>query len=105
MFCTLVLLAVSAEPKAIPLTRPDMKIALDALKSRTPRLPLPDPTPEEIEKAGKRGMANNGRMRALYIAPELRGEFFRERDEAMTLDGTTKTKFFWIVSRLSNCMY
>ncbi|MBY0231168.1 MAG: hypothetical protein K2W96_17930 [Gemmataceae bacterium] len=105
MLCTLVLIALSAEPKAVPQSRPDLKKALDALKTREPRLPLPSPTAEEKEKAGKRGFANNGRMRALYLAPELRGDSFRAKDPNMSLDSATRTKFFWIVSRLSNCMY
>jgi AhpD family alkylhydroperoxidase len=97
--------ADSAQPKSIPLTRPDMKIALDELKKRTPRLPMPVLTAEEKEKLGDRKLVNNGRMRAYYLAPELRGESFRERDPNLTLNSTTKTKFFWIVSRMNNCQY
>lgn len=79
---------VSDEPKAgskpepIPLTRDDMKRALDASKQSVPRLPLPPVTDEEkalIEeqkaqaaKTGEAprrlGLANNGRMRAYYLA-------------------------------------
>jgi len=32
---------VSDTPKPVPATRPEIKAALEALKSRTPRLPLP----------------------------------------------------------------
>ena len=50
------------------------------------------------------GIINNGRMRKLYLPPEvLGGGFLREPDPAMTLDNTFKTMFFWIVSRANNC--
>ena len=42
------------EPKPVPLTRDEMKKALDDLKGRTPRIPLPPLTKEEREKAGRR---------------------------------------------------
>ena len=52
------------------------------------------------------GIINNGRMRKLYLPPEvLGGGFLREPDPAMTLDNTFKTMFFWIVSRANNCTY
>ena len=53
-----------------------------------------------------RGIINNARMRKLYLPPELLGGgFSREPDPAMTLNNTTKTMFFWIVSRANNCTY
>ena len=45
----------STTPKAIPATRPEMKVALEALKERTPRLPL--------APAAEGGGVGNGRMR------------------------------------------
>src|SRR5688500_7931912 len=54
----------SDTPKPVPATRPEMKAALEALKSRTPRLPLPD--------SNAQGGVNNGRMRAAYL-PESWG--------------------------------
>ena len=52
------------------------------------------------------GIINNGRMRKLYLPPEvLGGGFLREPDPAMTLNNTFKTMFFWIVSRANNCTY
>src|SRR5262245_36796572 len=65
--------AGAAEPKTVPETRPDIKKALEELKKQKARLPLPPLTDEEKEKAGKRSIANNGRMRALYLPAELRG--------------------------------
>jgi alkylhydroperoxidase family enzyme len=92
------------EPKAVPETRPDVKKALEALKKQKARLPLP-PLADEA-KQGKRSVANNGRMRALYLPTELRGgDFGRGGDEAMTLDRDFKVMFFWIVSRANNCHY
>jgi hypothetical protein len=37
-------------PRPVPLTRPEMKGMLEDMKGRTPRIPLPELTPEEKEK-------------------------------------------------------
>ena len=96
--------------KPIPVTRTEMKQALDALKNAKPRLPLP---PEE---EGKKGV-NNGRMRAFYVPAELRvggvggfgGGFgkdkTKDKKEGDKVDYTFNTKVFWIVSRINNCQY
>ena len=47
------------------LTRPEMKARLEALKQRSPRIPLPPPTEEE--RASGRSLVNNGRLRSLYL--------------------------------------
>ncbi|MCA9124968.1 MAG: carboxymuconolactone decarboxylase family protein [Planctomycetales bacterium] len=105
----------SSQPKVIPLTRPEMKGALEALKSREPRLPLPPLSPEEI--AAGRFSVNNGRMRSLYLPAEWSSSRSRspasdrpvgERrgfDQSGTVDGTFKVWLFWIVSRANNCHY
>ncbi len=104
----------SDTPKAVPATRPEMKQALEALKDRTPRLPLPE--------RGEGGV-NNGRMRAQYL-PEGwgggggRGGRDRQRgrdgrrgsgrfgqDPNSTMDFAFTTSLFWIVSRGNNCHY
>lgn len=102
-------------PKVIPLTRPDMKAALESLKSREPRLPLPPLSPEEI--AAGRFSVNNGRMRALYLPAEWSSSHSssssnerpagerRGFDQSGTVDGTFKVWLFWIVSRANNCHY
>ena len=96
----------SSQPKPVPVTRPNMKQALEDLKKRQPRLPLPPLTDEEKAKNGDRSPVNNGRMRALYLPPELRGgDFPRDPDPALTLDPAFKTRLFWIVSRANNCEY
>ncbi len=80
----------SSTREGVPLTRDDMKRALDASKESVPRLPLPPVTPEEEkliaeqkqqaaqgEAPRRYGLANNGRMRAFYL-PEY--GFVRTRD-------------------------
>jgi hypothetical protein len=91
-----------------------MKTALEELKRRQPRLPLPPPSPEEI--AAGRFSVNNGRMRALYLPEEWSS--FRSRsssgaspagqrgfsDNSGTVDGTFKVWLFWIVSRANTAI-
>src|SRR5437867_9001630 len=45
----------AAQPRPVPLTRPEMKEALEALKKIKPRIPLPELTDAEKEKLGERG--------------------------------------------------
>jgi alkylhydroperoxidase family enzyme len=93
-------------PKPIPVTRPEVKEALERLKYRTPRLPLPAPTSAEQQGREGRGLVNNGRMRSLYLPPELRsGGFTRGQDPNMKFDYAFSTELFWIVSRVNNCHY
>jgi AhpD family alkylhydroperoxidase len=115
----------SATPKPIPQTRNVEKEALNALRDRNPRLPLPPPTEEELKQAAARaaergtrpgersrsglggGIVNNGRMRSLYLPAELRGSSggVRQSDPNMTLDYGFTVELFWIVSRVNNCHY
>jgi alkylhydroperoxidase family enzyme len=104
----------SDTPTPVAATRPELKEQLERSKRSHPRLPLPPPTEEEIAAAKARsdgrgpmgGIINNGRMRRLYLPPEITGGgFSREPDPAMTLNNTFKTMFFWIVSRANNCTY
>lgn len=116
----------SSTREGVPLTRDDMKRALDASKESVPRLPLPPVTPEEEkliaeqkqqaaqgEAPRRYGLANNGRMRAFYL-PEY--GFVRTRDierartntnqnQDSSFDPTFRTSLFWIVSRGNNCTY
>ena len=105
--------APSDVPKPIPATRPEMKAALEALKDRQPRLPLP---PKSDADQG----VNNGRMRASYL-PESwgggggRGGFARNnnrgdrsrrgQDPNAKLDYLFTVPCFWVVSRGNNCHY
>lgn len=98
--------ASSARP--VPLTRPEMKEALEALKKIKLRIPLPELTEAEKEKLGERGGGYEGRVRALYMpGGEGRGGlgFGREADPKMSLSYEFKTRLFWIVSRTNNCHY
>jgi hypothetical protein len=66
------------QPKNVPATREEVKDALNQLRHRQPRLPLPPPTEEEQQAARERavasaggragalgaGLVNNARMRA-----------------------------------------
>ena len=106
-----------AKPLPVPLTRPEMKQALEDLKGRKPRFELPPPTDEEKAAAGERGLSYEGRLRSVYVnAGEPRGEargaggrggagFGRENEPGMTLTYAFKTQLFWIVSRTNNCLY
>ena len=100
---------LSESPKPIPTTRPEIKTALEALKDRQPRLPLP---------AAPQGEAsvNNGRMRTLYLPEswvsggsrsQKPGQSFRGRwqDPNSKLDYGLTRACFWVVSRGNNCHY
>lgn len=96
----------AAKPLPVPLTRPEMKQALEDLKARKPRFDLPAPTEEEIANAGERGLSYEGRLRSLYIhTGEARTGFGRENEPNMTLTYAFKTQLFWVVSRTNNCLY
>jgi AhpD family alkylhydroperoxidase len=107
-------LAIAAEssdtPRPIPLTRPEMKQLLEDMKGRTPRIPLPDLTPEEKARLGDRGAGYESRLRSLYMPASdgrnsFGGFFSRDNNGEMLLDYRFKTMLFWIVSRTNNCQY
>jgi alkylhydroperoxidase family enzyme len=114
-------------PRPIPLTRPAMKELLEDLKSRPHRVPLPEPTAEELAAGDQ--FRYESRVRELYMPagtpsvvsgnmqrnrtpqtgtpgqPQPRRDWSRNADEAMTLTYAFKTRLFWIVSRTNNCHY
>ena len=95
-------------PKPVPETRADLKRALEDSKHAEPRLPLPPPSEEEVERArqGGWGVVNNGRMRRHYLPPGFVSGGFPGREEpGMTLGYPFQTTLFWIVSRANNCTY
>lgn len=98
-----------AAPLPTPLTRPEMKQALEDLKARTPRIPLPPLTADDRAALGERAGSYEARLRYHYMpAGEGRGGAGfgpRENDPAMTLTYEFKTRLFWIVSRTNNCLY
>src|SRR5947209_14072146 len=81
----------TAQPKDVPATRDEVKKALDDLKKRKPRLPLPPLTQEEKARSGDRPLVNNGRMRQLYLGREFSGGFGRDEGNEMSLDYAYKT--------------
>lgn len=98
------------KPLPTPLTRPAMKQALEDLKHRTPRIPLPPLTDAEKE-LGERERGYESRLRSVYM-PRMgdgRGGFgFGGRgdpDPDLTLSNAFKVKLFWLVSRTNNCLY
>ena len=113
------------QPKNVPATREKVKDALNQLRHRKPRLPLPPPTEEEQKAARERaaasggaggglgaGLVNNARMRALHLPKELQTNTGfrpqanpRERDPNQLFDYAFSTELFWIVSRVNNCHY
>ena len=125
----------TAQPRPIPLTRPEMKQYLEDMKQRTPRIPLPEMTAEEKERYGddaSRGY--EGRLRTHYMpsgnerfsfsggagtqpgtpapagTPRTEGTrpgggAGRPNEPGMTLDNRFKVSLFWIVSRTNNCQY
>ncbi len=118
-----------AAPEPIPVTRDEMKRALDASKQAKPRLPAPTLTEaekslikwqkEEAEQSGEKprrfGLANNGRMRAHYLAEygfsngssieRARTVENSPRDSDAEMDRSFRKMLFWIVSRGNNCTY
>jgi len=106
---------VAALPLPTPLTRPEMKQALEDLKERKTRIPLPELTDEDRAKLGDRADSYESRLRYHYSpgGDERRGGggqrgaggFSREPDPNMSLSYEFKTMLFWIVSRTNNCLY
>lgn len=95
----------SQKPNRVPLTRPDMKQALEVLKLRTPRVPAPMLTKEEREKLGDRVNSLESALRLRYLSHEYQGTWSRDNDPNMSLTYEFKTMMFWIVARVNNCHY
>ena len=52
----------SSAPRAVPLTRPEMKQFLEDMKQRRPRIPLPEPTEEEKSQFGDGSFGYENRL-------------------------------------------
>ena len=116
---------VAAQPHPVPLTRPEMKQAMEDMKAITPRIPLPELTAEEqaLAEADPRSYGYESRVRKLYLPgsdvrgyvsfggsrPQTQGSTSQpalvEHDPTLTLDYRFKTMLFWIASRTNNCLY
>lgn len=114
-------LAVAADsvnaPLPVPLTRPVMKQALEDMKARKERIPLPELTEADKEKLGDRADSYESRLRYHYLPDGQTsgsgrasggnsfGLFSRNNDPDMTLDDAFTVELFWIASRTNNCLY
>ena len=119
----LALTAIAADesptaPRPVPLTRPEMKQAIEDVKVRTPRIPMPELSAADREALGERADSYESVLRHLYTpwansgrgprtGPRTGtpGSRTQNQDPAMTLDYAFKTQLFWIVSRVNNCQY
>lgn len=107
---------VSDQPKSIPSTRSETKQALNRLKQRQPRLPVPAEVPSNAAASNatatnpsasgsQTSNVINGRARRFYL-PEawLKSERLGSESNAY-LPYELKTQCFWVVSRGNNCHY
>ena len=93
----------ASQPHPVPVTRLELKKALEAYKSVKPRLPAP---PEGEEKASGRSSPGQVRMRVLYLDPDLLAVWPRDyTDEGMSLSRHLKSTLLWVTSRVNNCLY
>jgi alkylhydroperoxidase family enzyme len=88
-------------PKAIPATRPEMKVALEALKLREPRIPLPPAKSSYLPASwgGGGGLGGFGQTNDRGIRDR------RGRAPDPRLDPLFTDACFWVVSRGNNCHY
>jgi hypothetical protein len=106
-------------PLPVPLTRPVMKQALEDMKGRKERIPLPELTEADKETLGERASSYESRLRYHYM-PYYEGQgsggssrgngtggagFGRSSDPDMGLDYAFTVELFWLVSRTNNCLY
>lgn len=109
-------------PYPVPLTRPVMKQALEDMKARKERIPLPELTEADKEKLGERSTSYESRLRYHYMPYDQSsggssrgtggtgtrgtgGGFSRNSDPDMGLDYAFTVELFWLVSRTNNCLY
>lgn len=81
---------------------------LEGSKAHKPRLPLPQPSAEDLErgKSSPLGIVNNGLMRRHYLPSawsSLSSSGLAGRQGKV--DSTFKVELFWIASRLNQCAY
>lgn len=110
-------------PYPVPLTRPVMKQALEDMKVRKERIPLPELTEADQEKLGERSTSYESRLRYHYMPYSDQGSggssrgtggtgtrgsgggFSRNSDPEMGLGDAFTVELFWLVSRTNNCLH
>ncbi len=96
----------SDQPKTVPVTREEVKVALEKLKNRTPRFPRGEPTDADRARAREgQGNAEGGGRRGGGGRGGFGGGLSRGDDPVMSLDNAFAVELFWIVSRVNNCHY
>lgn len=94
------------QPRPTPLTRPALKEAIEQVKDRVPRIPLPPLTASDEAALGDNADHYEHRLRYHYLGGNARRSGrSRQPDPAMTLPYDFKVQLFWIVSRVNNCQY
>jgi AhpD family alkylhydroperoxidase len=94
------------QPRSTPLTRPALKMALEEIKERAPRIPLPPLTETERELLGERADDYEHRVKFHFLGQDrVEPRRSRQEDPEMSLSYAFKTQLFWIVSRVNNCQY
>jgi alkylhydroperoxidase family enzyme len=95
----------STVPKPVPASRPELKTALEALKQRQPRLPLPSPA-DGVASLDKYLPETWGRGGGLGYFPQIYASGAgKGAGPDGKLDSLLTDLSFWVVSRGNNCQY
>lgn len=98
--------ATATDPPTPPETRGQMLQALEELKSRTPRLPMPADRIAALQAASDRPLVNNALARRLHLPEPVNALVMGSlRDPAMTLPDALAVELFWVTSRSNDCHY
>lgn len=88
-----------------PADRRAMLGALEALKARTPRLPMPADAVAAIQAGAAEPVVNNALLRRIHLPAAVQGPSFRLKDPALGLPEDLAVELFWIASRANDCHY
>ena len=93
-------------PRPTPETRPALKLMLEQVKQREPRIPLPILTEEDRQELGTDAESYEQRLKYHYLGEKrAQRSWSRTADPEMSLPYDFKVQLFWIVSRVNNCHY
>lgn len=90
---------------APPADRRAMLEALEALKARTPRLPMPADAVAAIQAGAAEPVVNNALLRRIHLPASVQGPSLRVKDPALGLPEDLAVELFWIASRANDCHY